>query len=162
HNIATHGFQAAPWDRSTLYHVFDYYGDAYRLDFSDDERRMFWIEFTRLLFERAQVTGFSAEKIHAHAAAIGDIFGSGSFELYADVVPVLTALNQRGIRLATVSNWPRGLDLFCHEMNISHLFDAVFASAEIGIEKPDPRIFGAALQQLRVDPHRTVHVGDTM
>ena len=89
-----------------------------------------------------------------------DIFGSGCFELYVDVQPVLRALKGRGLRLAVVSNWHRGLDSFCHETNLSHLLDAVVSSSDIGIEKPDPRIFDEAVRQLRVKRDRIVHVGD--
>ena len=38
--------------------------------------------------------------------------------------------------------------------------DAVISSADIGVEKPDPRIFGEAARQLGVKPDCIVHVGD--
>ena len=160
--LASHRLQAAPWHRSILYDVFNYYGAAYRLGFTDEEAHAFWTQFTHVLFERAQVSGCPSGEVHCHASAIRDIFGSGGFELYPDVLTVLNALKQRGIRLAVVSNWPRGLESFCHEMNMDHFFDVIIASADIGIEKPDPRIFGEALRLLHASPESVVHVGDTM
>lgn len=91
---------------------------------------------------------------------IRDIFGSGCFELYIDVQPALHALRRRGLRLAVVSNWHRGLDSFCHEMSLSNLLDAVISSSDIGVEKPDSRIFLEAVRRLRVEPDRIAHVGD--
>jgi len=159
--LASNDFHSAPWDRRILYNVFDYYGAAYKPRLTDEAKRLFWIEFTRLLFAQAQVTGATAGQCEVHAAAIRDIFGSDCFELYADAQPVLLALKRRGLRLAVVSNWHRGLDSFCHEMNLSDHLDAVVSSSDIGIEKPDTRIFKEAVRRLRVESDRIVHVGDS-
>ena len=158
--LASQGLRSAPWDRRILYNVFDYYSAVYKPESSDEEKRLFWIQFTNLLFEQLQVGGTTVSQSELHAAAIRDIFGSGCFELYVDVQPVLQALRRRGQRLAVVSNWHRGLDSFCHEMNLSNLLDAVISSSDIGIEKPDPRIFLEAVRRLRVQPDCIVHVGD--
>ena len=106
------------------------------------------------------MSGTSASQSELHAAAMRGIFGSACFELYVDVQPVLHALKRRGLRLAVVSNWHRGLGSFCHEMNLSNLLDAVISSSDIGIEKPDPRIFHEAVRRLRAKPDHIVHVGD--
>lgn len=158
--LASHGLQSGSWDRHVLDNVFEYYGAAYKSEFSDEEKRLFWIQFTRLLFEQSQVSGTTANQSEVHATAMRDIFGSGCFKLYVDVQPVLRALKRQGLRLAVISNWHRGLDSFCHETNLSHLLDAVISSSDIGIEKPDPGIFDEAVRRLRVKRDRIVHVGD--
>lgn len=158
--LASHGLQSAPWDRTVLFEVFDYYASFYRPQSSDAEKRMFWTEFTSQLFERSRVSGSTASQSEVHAAAIRDIFGAGCFQLYHDVQPVLHGLKRNGLRLAVISNWHRGLDSFCFEMNLSGLLDAVISSADIGIEKPDSRIFHEAVRQLGVKPDRIVHIGD--
>jgi len=158
--LVSQDLHSAPWDRRVLYDVFDYYGAAYKPESSDEEKRLFWIQFTNRLFEQFQVSGASASQSELHAAAMRDIFGSACFELYVDVQPVLHALKRRGLRLAVVSNWHCGLGSFCHEMNLSNLLDAVISSSDIGIEKPDPRIFDEAVRRLRAKPDHIVHVGD--
>lgn len=158
--LVSQGLHSAPWDRGALYKVFDYYGAVYKPESSDEEKRLFWIQFTNLLFEQFQVSGTTVGQSEVHAAAMRDIFGSACFELYVDVQPVLHALKRRGLRLAVVSNWHRGLDSFCHEMNLSNLLDAVISSSDIGIEKPDPGIFEEAVRRLRAKPNHIVHVGD--
>ena len=40
--------------------------------------------------------------------------------------------------------------------------DAVAISEEVGIRKPRPEIFRAALERLGVEPHETLHVGDRL
>jgi FMN phosphatase YigB (HAD superfamily) len=160
--LVSQRLQAAAWDRRILYDVFKYYGEAYRVGFSNDESHAFWCEFTRILFSRAQVSGDSAAQAGNHATAIRDIFGSGGFELFSDVQPVLTSLKERQIQLAIVSNWPHGLHSFCQEMGMLQFFDVVIASADLLIEKPDPRIFHEAIRMLGVDPQHTLHVGDLL
>ena len=45
---------------------------------------------------------------------------------------------------------------------IAPYFDAIVSSAEVGCEKPDPRIFREALTRLRTSPGQTLHVGDSI
>ena len=159
--LASQGLNGDPWDRRILYEVFDYYADAYRPESSDREKQSFWIEFTRLLFERVNVHS-SPDEIRTHADAIRDIFGSGSFQLFSDVKQVLSVLKGNGLRLGLTSNWQRGLNHFCEELGIATYFDAIVSSAEVGYEKPDPRIFKEALTRLRTSPEHTLHVGDSI
>jgi HAD superfamily hydrolase (TIGR01549 family) len=158
--LAGHDLQSAPWDRRVLFEGFAYYSNAYNPEFTDDDKLVFWTEFTRRLFERSQVHGSTANRTDLHAPAIRDIFGSSCFQLYPDVQPVLGALKQKGFRLAVISNWHGGLDSFCFEMNLSAFLDAVIASADIGIEKPDGGIFNEAVRRLDVAPSRIAHIGD--
>ena len=37
----------------------------------------------------------------------------------------------------------------------------IVISAEVGIKKPDPRIFDSALEQTRMKPEEVIYVGDT-
>lgn len=158
--LASQGLQSAPWNRKVLYEVFDYYGRVYKPESSDEDKRTFWIEFTKRLFERSGVSGSTAAQSEVHAAAIRDIFGVDCFQLYPDVQPVLYALKRNGLRLAVISNWHRGLDSFCREMNLSGFLDTVISSSDLEIEKPDSRIFHEAARRLGVKPDRIVHVGD--
>jgi HAD superfamily hydrolase (TIGR01549 family) len=158
--LASRGLEAAPWDRSVLYEVFDYYSRVYQPQSSDEEKRIFSVEFTNLLFERSQVRGIGSKSVHIYADEIAAIFGASCFQLYPDVQPVLHRLRRDGLRIAVISNWHRGLEYFCREMNLSDLIDTVISSADVGIEKPDSRIFTEAAHQLGVEPDRIVHIGD--
>ena len=70
-----------------------------------------------------------------------DLFGSSCFQLFADVTPTLHRLKQQGMRLGLISNWQRGLKLFCEELGVAAYFDVIISSAEVKSEKADPRIF---------------------
>ncbi len=83
------------------------------------------------------------------------------WRLPADAVPSIRALKERGFRVAVLSNWDHRLRLILEETGISGLFQAIFISSEIGIEKPDPGIFKFAERQFGLAAENFLHVGDS-
>jgi len=74
---------------------------------------------------------------------------------------VLTALHEQGIRIGIVTNsTPRLQYPKIDRLGIRQLLSAILISAEVGIEKPDPRIFQIGCQRLGSRPNRTLFVGD--
>lgn len=74
-------------------------------------------------------------------------------ELIPGAAALVSSLKAHGYPLALVADGPSGtfrnvLTQHC----IYHYFDAFAISAEVGAEKPDARIFYAALQQLQIAP----------
>ncbi len=45
---------------------------------------------------------------------------------------------------------------------LARYFDAIVVSGEVGVGKPDPRVFSAVLEQLAVPAHATLMVGDSL
>ena len=66
-------------------------------------------------------------------------------------------------KLALISNFdhPPHVHSVLSELGLTHFFDSVVISAEVGIKKPDPRIFDSALEQTGMKPEEVVYVGDT-
>jgi putative hydrolase of the HAD superfamily len=84
-------------------------------------------------------------------------------ELHPQSVELLRTLRADGLRIGLVSNaFDPGEfmreDLALH--GIDGLLDAAVFSSEIGVRKPDPRIYRAVLDQLGVEPDRALFVGD--
>ena len=75
--------------------------------------------------------------------------------------PVLERL-ARHHRLGVVSNFYGNLSTVCDNANVRRYFDVIVDSAQIGLLKPDPRIFLAAIETLGIEPARTVMVGDSL
>ncbi|WP_151636572.1 HAD family hydrolase [Noviherbaspirillum aerium] len=75
--------------------------------------------------------------------------------LFEDVLPVLGRMKRR-LALATVSNGVSDLDA----IGIAHLFDASIAAYSFGRAKPDPSIFHAACDALKIAPGEAIYVGD--
>lgn len=74
----------------------------------------------------------------------------------------IARIRAAGVRVGIVSNFDSRLRPLLAALDLARLFDAVVVSAEVGAEKPSPRIFDAACDALRVDPARdfVLHVGD--
>ena len=81
--------------------------------------------------------------------------------LNKEVALALTTLHQH-YRLAVLSNYPVG-DLVrqgIDQLGISHLFEVVLASADVGYVKPHPLPFETMLRELDVVAEETVYIGD--
>lgn len=141
--------------------VDEYYEDRYRTDdtfWTDEgETSQVWVGMYSLLCRRLGIED-EAELI---AARVYEEFGDpGRWRAYDDVVPALMRLRERGLRLGLISNWDSRLARIIDGMGLSALLDTVVSSADVGLHKPDPRIFELACARLGVDPANAAHVGD--
>ena len=75
-------------------------------------------------------------------------------------LPLLAALSHR-YRLGVVSNFYGNLAAVCDDAKVSRYFDVIVDSVAVGWEKPDPRIFRAALDQLELPTAVVTFVGDS-
>jgi REG-2-like HAD superfamily hydrolase len=82
------------------------------------------------------------------------------WHIFPDAYPALMALKERGLIVGAVSNWVWNLPELLHALDLVQHFDFIAASARIGFEKPDRRIFEWALEQADVPPESVIHVGD--
>lgn len=72
----------------------------------------------------------------------------------------ILCLKDSGVKMAVVSNFDTRLRKLLKDLNVLDLFDAVIISSEVGYEKPDGKIFRAALDRISVEASKAVHVGD--
>ena len=87
---------------------------------------------------------------------------------YAEPIPetleILQKLKARGLKMAIVTNITPELLEHQHKkvdaLGIAHLFDAIVYSAELGVHKPDRRIFDHAASLLGVPNEQCLFVGD--
>jgi putative hydrolase of the HAD superfamily len=87
----------------------------------------------------------------------------------AGAAQALLALAEGGYRLGIVSNATGVVAQQLEEYGICSVtatgmarVEVVIDSHIVGVEKPDPRIFGFALDALGVDPARCLYIGDTV
>ena len=99
------------------------------------------------------------EVAEALFAAFSDPAG---YRLFDDVRPALEALAARGVKLGVVSNFEPWLEDILALQGVDHLFAAVAISGKLGVAKPAPEIFRAALKEAGAEPEATVHVGDQL
>ena len=118
-------------------------------------QREFWMGFYRDVLASLGHTG--EELAEALFAAFSDPAG---YQLFDDVRPALEELAGRGVTLGVVSNFEPWLADILALQEVDHLFATVAISGVLGVAKPDPRIFEAALAEAGAGPAATVHVGD--
>jgi putative hydrolase of the HAD superfamily len=82
-----------------------------------------------------------------------------TIKLYRGVMSVLTRLKKR-YRLALVSNCAVGLSDVIEALGLNSRFDCMVLSYEVGMKKPDPRIYLIPLQRLNLKPKECIFVSD--
>ncbi len=75
-------------------------------------------------------------------------------------VRVLKTLRQR-YALGVISNFYGNVATLCQECGLAALCDVIIDSAQVGVSKPERRIFTLALEQLGRAPHMAAYVGDS-
>ena len=86
----------------------------------------------------------------------------GQVSLDPQAVPCLRRLRSASIRTGVLSNFDHypHVHALLATAGLAPLLDAVVVSGEVGLKKPDPRIFQLALQRIGTEASRTVFVGD--
>ena len=132
---------------------------AWPSDWTDPAtQRDFWTGFYRDVLAGLGHTG-DGQLADALFRAFSD---PASYRLFDDVRPALDELAARGIKLGVVSNFEPWLEEILALQGIADRFAAVAISGTLGVAKPDPEIFKAALAEAGADPAATVHVGDQL
>lgn len=141
--------------------VDGYYEDRYREDDSfwadHDATVAVWVGMYALLSRELEVDIDPERFGHRVWSEFGE---SSRWQMYDDVIPVLSRLRENGVRIGLVSNWDRRLSSILIGLGIGDLVDVIVSSADVGLYKPDPRIFVHALDVLGVEAGESAHVGD--
>jgi HAD superfamily hydrolase (TIGR01662 family) len=78
------------------------------------------------------------------------------------VAEAIAAIRRGGIRVAVVSNSDGSVTESLARAGLADLFEFVIDSHDVGVAKPDPQIFEAALERMGVDPAQAWYVGDSV
>ena len=81
--------------------------------------------------------------------------------LYPDVVPCLEMLDGR-YRLGVIANQPTSVRAAMDREGLSRFFEVWGVSDDLGLQKPDPKLFSQVLSMAGVSPARAVMVGDRL
>jgi len=133
---------------------------------SYQEGRMEELDLATVFRETLAAVGFDLpDDVIAHIVELDHSAYSNSITVEPEVLATLDRLRSRGYTLGLVSN----VSLLPHLMRADlgrlgiepYLQGSVFSS-EVGVRKPDPRIFREALARLSAEPEATVFVGDRL
>ncbi len=117
------------------------------------------------LYMTTLVRGLGLDREEACREAAGRIAAEhGRANLWSkaadDAVETLSELRARGYRIAVVSNADGRVRRLLEVAGLAPHLEFVVDSAEVGLEKPDPRIFHAATDRLGLPPGACAYVGD--
>ncbi|KAG2226869.1 hypothetical protein INT45_010148 [Circinella minor] len=130
------GMSTRSWWEKTIYEIFITAG-AVKKDLDPVYNKLFnilWVRFT------------TAE----------------GYTVFPDVPDTLAELKKRGFKMGVVSNTDDTLEFMLKDLNLTQYFDFILPSCVVGYDKPDPRIYKAALEIAggNIRPDETLHVGD--
>jgi putative hydrolase of the HAD superfamily len=89
----------------------------------------------------------------------------GSLEPFPDVLPLLSKLRDAGIRTGIITHgWTIKQAEKLIRLGVLPLVDpkAVFISDQVGISKPNPKLYSLALRRLGLEPEQVMYVGDNL
>lgn len=118
-------------------------------------------EIARVRFRAADID-CSDKQLDQITARIADLEGhADQYMLYDDTVPALEQLGRSGVQSLIVSNHIWRLPEIIRALGVSARFEGVLTSARVGVRKPHPRIFEAAMHLAGTGPTETIYVGDS-
>jgi putative hydrolase of the HAD superfamily len=118
----------------------------------EDDDRSWWHALVEKTF-RTSISDALFDQLYAHYAS------AEAWHLFDEVIPTLQLLHQHS-RLWVLSNFDKRLRHILAGHGIDSLFEGIIISSEVGVAKPDARIFTEALRQGRVTAEQALHVGD--
>ena len=120
----------------------------------------FWKHFNRYLLEAVCIDGDLDELAEEVSSRIANV--KMTYYCHEDGSHTLTELRNRGYGLGLITN-RENVDHFyglLDELELRECFDLTLASGEVGIHKPEPGIFRAALDRTGATPEESIYVGD--
>lgn len=94
-----------------------------------------------------------------HDAVLEDVYGKVK-TITAHSRDVLAVLHKR-YPMVLVSNFYGNIATVLKEFGLDNFFKSIVESAEVGIRKPNPRIFSIGVERLGLKPEEVVVVGDS-
>jgi len=107
------------------------------------------------ILDAAGLDAAVADRVLEAETAFGD-----RVALYDDVLPTLARMREDGHRIVIVSNCSWGTRASVERLGLDRACDAVVLSCEIGVHKPEPGIYRAALDALEVTADDALFVDD--
>ncbi|MFN3742029.1 MAG: HAD family hydrolase [Anaerolineales bacterium] len=106
-----------------------------------------WAELTRRWHRPPEEAAFLSQQFFA-----GDVLDRNLLDFIRSLRPQF--------KTGLISNAWSDLRAFLQRMGIEDAFDTIIISAEVGLLKPDPRIYQLALERLQIAPYEALFVDD--
>ncbi len=81
--------------------------------------------------------------------------------IYSEVINVLDKWQQKQIPLGIISNFDTRIYQLLKLLNLAEYFSSITISSEVGVAKPEPKIFMTALAKHSCQPEQAWYIGDS-
>jgi len=88
--------------------------------------------------------------------------GISSARTFPETYEVLEALQKRDLQVGLISNLASPYKKSFFDLGLEKYFHSVIFSCEVGLYKPNPKIYERAIQDLGLEPAQTFMVGDKL
>ena len=142
----------------TVYRMVDYSHKQSAINLKKiKEKEKFLIQFNRELFK---VLGL-ADASKNWAEELFSLFKEKkNWVLFPEIIGCLEKIKLSGMKAAVLANWDIHLKALVKNLRIEIFFSEVVSSQEIGIEKPDPKIFLYLLERMGIQASMSLYVGN--
>lgn len=120
------------------------------------------IEFYKQYYKQVLIDecGYENELISKTANDIFDLMWLNDRSLYSDVIPVFKKLKECEIKIGIISDTTLSLQKTLESLGLGKFIDCYTSSTEVGIMKPDPKIYLTAISKLNLNPEECIYVDD--
>ena len=134
------------------------------VEMSNSEINDYWIAYNSVILR--SISNLDSKSEREIAGAISDdIEKRLTFEAYPDVPEALEQAKVLSNGLGVVSNWELkdvSLSSVLKSLELFNFFNTIVASNEVGVEKPNTKIFNLALENLGAKAQQSLYVGDSI
>jgi putative hydrolase of the HAD superfamily len=124
-----------------------------------EERVKVYLNYNNIMFAEAGIN--VSKELHLKILRREQqLFEKITFVLFDDVLPTLRLLKERGFIQGLITNASENIISVYNKLGLEPYLDLVVTSEEVGVDKPEPAIFLAALERAKVINSEAIHVGD--
>ena len=136
-------------------HLFNGKHEDTRID--DERDRELWGDFYRMMLASLGIEGYPPRLLDEVYTQFGD---PDNWVLYPETLETIRVLKKHGYTVGIGSNWDSRLPNILKTLKVLDEVDTVVVSAIIGHRKPAREFFKAECEQVGLQPHEVMHVGD--
>ena len=122
----------------------------------DDERNFFKRYYEFLLVEEGVVVNIEERA----EILFNELWCNGDRKLFPETIEVLEYFKSKGYKMGVISDTSPSLEYTLQQLGIAKYFTSFTASSLVGVGKPSPIIFNAALTAQGVTAEESIYVDD--